>query len=163
MTFLRQNNCLATSRHLSYFCHLAADTDGYGKGNVINVLKKAADRISFTPSSWIPSCSIFDFRSSCRSASLLWIYFWLNSIRAASVQVLGHMYKIQLLLPLLSSKSAWAKHQLWMSPVGGSKSSPHLQRCKSTKSGVSADGWLRILFWKDTTSVFRRFDGPQWF
>jgi len=38
------------------------------KGKCDNVLKKAAERISFTPSSWIPSCSIFDFRSPCRSA-----------------------------------------------------------------------------------------------
>jgi hypothetical protein len=149
VTFLRQCNCLATSKHLSYFCHLAADSDGYGKGNVIMFLRKQQTELaSLHPVEFLPA----PYSISVRLVVLLpffWIYFWLNSVRAASVQVLGYMYKIQLLLPLLSSKSAWAKHQLRMSPVGGSKSSPHVQRCKSAKSRFSADMWLRILFWKD--------------
>jgi hypothetical protein len=53
------------------------------------------------------------------------------------------------MFPLLSSKTEWTKHQLRMFPVGGSKRSPHLQRYKFAKSGVSADVWLRFLFWKD--------------
>ena len=56
MTFLRQNNCLAMSRHLSYFCHFAADPDGYRKGNVIMFLRKQQRELaSLHPVEFLPA------------------------------------------------------------------------------------------------------------
>ena len=131
------------SRHLSYFCHFAADSDGYGKGNVIMSLRKQQTELaSLHPVEFLPP----QYSISVRLVLLLpFLRFTFHSTQFVQpvCKFQATRKKIQLILTLFKECHPRCVYQIYNRLIINNGSQKHNYICKYNNLPTTCFGLIR--------------------